>query len=831
MTSLSGLGFLFRVPVAALCCAAMAASAALAQVPPAAAAQAAQSATAGEPAAEPPAEQAPPPITAIPEQDIPVRAESLMSHLRVLRGRLASTGDLLRVAAEFSTFEKKLLAQASELAEKTQQELPLRELEERAVHWARNAAMLERWSVPVRRRVEELLRIQSDLAATRATWEETARSLSSKEIFPALKDRIEGSLDAIEEVETPLGKQLQSALTLQNLLATNASEIEEIRAELAASTAEATRRLVRIEMPPLWELERPQGEPIIGNIRQTFTVRLEEAVEYVVERRAVILFHGASLIVLLVILLILRRRPIDPMAADPGLKVASHILGRPYSAALAIGLLPFALLYPNAPTMFIEVFLFLTLLPFLRLLPGMIPAQVKRPFLGLALLFVLFRFERISLGASFLYRLLLLSVSIAALIVIVLWRRSQARVTATTGSIGRVRRAGSLVSLILMSVAVAANIVGAVSLSSLLANGTIVALYLVAVLFAAGRALDAVLAAAGQTSAGRSLVFLRHHEGAVSLWRERAIQYVLLAIWIRAVLVIFRLWEPIKAGTLAALERQWTLGSLEFTLGGILTFCLVIAAAVVISRLTRFVVEEDVLPRMDLPRGVAGTISMLISYTIIGIGILTAVSAAGLELGRITLIAGALSLGIGFGLQGLVNNFVSGLILIFERPFSIGDTVEFGKVSGVVRSIGIRACVVRTFDGAEMIVPNGSLLSGEVINWTLSDRQRRFELKVGVAYGTDPVRVIDLLVGAAAKLKGVSEYPAPKALFVGFGESTLDFAVRAWTRGDTEWPEVSSELAVAVNRALGEAGIAIPFPQRDINLRRGGNAPPAAPRS
>ncbi len=803
------------IVVVILAYAAMAAPAALAQVA-AAAVQAAKPA----PVAEPPAEEAPQPIAAIPEQSIPARAESLRGHLRVFRGRLAAKGEVPRVADEFTAFEKVLLARASQLAEETQHELPLRVLEERADLWSRYAATLDEWSGPVRRRTEELLRIQSDLAAERTTWEETAKSVSSQEVLPALRDRIDASLRAIEAVEAPLKEQLHAVLHFQNLLATYTADVEEILAMLSASTNESMRKIVRVEMPPLWKLGGTPGEPTLA-LREMLSVRLEEAAEYAVEKRVVLLLHGTSLIVLLMILLVLRRRPIDPAATDSGLKIASHILARPFSATLAIGLLPLGVFYRHAPSLFIEICLFLTLFPFLRLLPGMIPAQLRRPLLALALLFVLFRVERTALGVSLFYRLVLLIASVAALIVIVLWRRSQAGVLATSGRLGRVRRGGSLASLILMSVAVAANVVGAVSLASLLANGTITALYMVAVLFAAGRALDAVLAAAGQSKAGRSLAFLRRHEGSVSLWRERLIHFSLLAIWIRATLATFRVWEPTKTATQAALEHQWTLGSLEFSLGGILTFCLVVVAAVLISRLTRFVVEEDVLPRMDLPRGVPGTISMLISYAIIGIGIIAAVSAAGLELGRVTLIAGALSLGIGFGLQGLVNNFVSGLILIFERPFSIGDTVEFGRVTGEVRSIGIRASVVRTFDGAEVIVPNGNLISGEVINWTLSDRQRRVELKVGVAYGTDPARVIELLVGAARKVTGVSEFPEPRALFTGFGESTLDFVVRAWTRGDAEWPEVSSALAVAVNRALGEAGVAIPFPQRDVHLRGG----------
>jgi small-conductance mechanosensitive channel len=210
---------------------------------------------------------------------------------------------------------------------------------------------------------------------------------------------------------------------------------------------------------------------------------------------------------------------------------------------------------------------------------------------------------------------------------------------------------------------------------------------------------------------------------------------------------------------------------------------------------------------------------MLVRYSILAAGFLIAVAAAGIPLSNFAIILGALGVGIGFGLQNVVNNFVSGLILAFERPIQIGDTVEVGPLLGEVRQIGIRASTVRTFDGAEVIVPNGDLISAQVVNWTLSDQRRRIRLPVGVAYGTDPQRVIDLLQEVASRHEDVQKDPEPVVLFKGFGESSLDFELRFWTSAYERWVQVSSEVAVSVNTALNEAGITIPFPQRDLHVR------------
>jgi small-conductance mechanosensitive channel len=184
-------------------------------------------------------------------------------------------------------------------------------------------------------------------------------------------------------------------------------------------------------------------------------------------------------------------------------------------------------------------------------------------------------------------------------------------------------------------------------------------------------------------------------------------------------------------------------------------------------------------------------------------------------------IAGALGVGVGFGLQNVVNNFVSGLILLFERPIQVGDNVQVPSMStfGEVKRIGIRSSTVRLVDGSEVILPNATLISDPVTNWTLTDRLRRIELKVGVAYGSDPERVLELLRAVLATCQGIVASPEPAAFFSGFGDSSLDFVVYVWLERVDKLLTIRSNLALAVHNALRDAGIEIPFPQRDLHLR------------
>jgi small-conductance mechanosensitive channel len=192
-------------------------------------------------------------------------------------------------------------------------------------------------------------------------------------------------------------------------------------------------------------------------------------------------------------------------------------------------------------------------------------------------------------------------------------------------------------------------------------------------------------------------------------------------------------------------------------------------------------------------------------------GFMLALAAAGIELSSFTVLTGAFGVGIGFGLQNIFNNFVSGIILLFERPVQAGDIVEVGGMKGEVRNIGLRASTIRTSLGAEVIVPNSNLISNQVINWT--DSKRRIDLEVKVVHGADPAQVVTLMKQAAISNPAVVQEPEPVAVFQGFGEKTLNIELRFWAPDNGTWLQLKSDVAVSVAAKLREAGIYSPAPQ------------------
>jgi small-conductance mechanosensitive channel len=267
------------------------------------------------------------------------------------------------------------------------------------------------------------------------------------------------------------------------------------------------------------------------------------------------------------------------------------------------------------------------------------------------------------------------------------------------------------------------------------------------------------------------------------------------------------------------LTHSFQLGEISVSLGHVLVFLVSVYVAFWAAKTTRYLLHEEVLARMSLPRGVGNSVASLTYYAVLLLGVLVALTAAGFKMTQLAFIFGALGVGIGFGLQNVVNNFVSGLILMFERPIQPGDVVEITGTSGRVSEIGMRATTIKTFDGADVVVPNGTLLSEKLINWTLLDRNRRLDVDMGVGYGSDPAQVTAVLTRAILQTPGIVSNPEPAVLFTGFGPSALTFSIRAWTYDYDNSASIRSEMVTRIFAALTQAGIELPFPQQDVHLR------------
>lgn len=264
------------------------------------------------------------------------------------------------------------------------------------------------------------------------------------------------------------------------------------------------------------------------------------------------------------------------------------------------------------------------------------------------------------------------------------------------------------------------------------------------------------------------------------------------------------------------------IGDFRIVPGRILWALLLFGGVIILSSWLRSQLENNWLKMTNMDSGARDALVTIIGYIMFMIAFLLGLSAAGFDFSNLAIIAGALSVGIGFGLQNIVNNFVSGLILLFERPIRKGDWVVVGNTEGYVRDIQIRSTRIQTFDRSDVIVPNSELISNQVTNWVLTNRSGRAIMPVGVAYGSDTEKVRDILLEIARNHPDVDNSglaPEPKVLFREFGDSSLNFELRVFLRDIDSRLSVISDINFAVDKAFREEDIEIPFPQRDIHVR------------
>jgi len=786
-------------------------------------------------AAQEPTAQPEPSPQSVPLSDVPTRAATVQRFLRGVDETLSPQAAVVAIKNSLPEVLQSIGEQERATGESLASRPTIEALDRQDSVWRGFESLLARWSSTLRDRSVGLETKLADLGKIEVTWRETARAARSgaapETILASIADVERGVVATKQRVVD----RRADVLTVQQRVAAAANRVAEQRESIAAARSAFVGSLMVRDSPALWNwFETRDSSPgsLFARALAAARIQAKSMWFYLQAEAGTVWLHVAVILLIGVQLAHAGRRAGKWGEDDAEASWVARIFAVPYSAALLLGVLVMPWLYPRSPSLLRDAAGAMALVPAIRILRNFLPERLHLMLHALGGFYFLDRLRSLLAVSAPLERTLFLAELIGAIVLIARMPRPRAgasRVFVWNEAQRRGVRLAQRLLIACFAVGALAMCLGYARLGKLLGDGALSCVYVGMILYAAAQAGVGAWIYALRSPPLVSLSFVREYRWLLQRRGRRAITFVAGLAWILLALRFFGLLWPLGGFLDWLLHAEIPIGQLSLSPADFLLFFAVIWGSFLLSRFLRFVLAEDVYPRFALAQGVPYALSTLLHYVLVLLGFFVAVGAVGFDLSRVSLIAGALSVGIGFGLQTLVNNFVSGLILLFERPVKVGDAIEVQGVGGVVRRIGIRSSTIRTWDGAEVIVPNGSLIAESVTNWTLSDRSRRIEIDVGVEYGSDPQQVLAILSDVACKSEGVMKDPAPIAMFQGFGDSSLDFRLRFWTSEFDRWLLVRSEIAVAVNAALGEAGITIPFPQRDVHLRSLDFDIPAAP--
>ncbi|WP_295317595.1 mechanosensitive ion channel domain-containing protein [Roseobacter sp.] len=759
-----------------------------------------------------------PPATAIKPEEVAARASEVTNLVVTFSEKFAVSPEIEKIQQALPEINKQIDLDAAETAATAGTQPSLATLEAQRALWQRWQLQVSTWLTLLTRRAVELRRDLDRLAQMKATWTRTRDAAQAGQSPGVILQQIEAALASIEAAQLPLKAREESVLGLQADMAAKQARCDEMLAQILKARKSAVEGILRRESLPVWSPD------LWGHARTTLPHRLGDIArgfqasfrEYIRDPSRRLPLHMALLLVLTMATCAARRKKRQWKDSGVGVSPVVKVYDHPYSAALILVLLVATAVNSPAPARVKDVFAILALAPMIRLVRPVIDPRFTPAVFTAVILYAIDLVRQACGGAPLVEQTLLILESLAAIAVLGwLLHSGRLRYDPEQEQQGlRARWLPLLAKMLMFTLAVGCltATLGFTRLARLISPAVLSGGVLALSLYAYVRVSNAAAVIGLRSWLLQRLRMVRNHSDRIQRWIHRLLVWTAVFFWLTRSLEYIGMLDPVLSVGGTILDLRLKRGSISISIEDILAFGLTVLAAFLLSAFIRFTLQEEVYPRRGLARGLSYAYSRLVHYVILSIGFLVGLGVLGMDLTKVTVLAGAFGVGIGFGLQNVVNNFVCGLILLFERPVHVGDIVEVGDTQGEVRRIGIRASTVRTFQGADIIVPNAQFITASVTNWTFSDELLRIDLPVGVNYGAAPQAVIELLEKTAQAHAAILETPPPKGLFTGYGDSSINFELRAWTAQFGNWAAIRSELASGHVRCGMCGGDGVPLP-------------------
>lgn len=753
--------------------------------------------------------------------EISSETEALRTRLKSLREVLKPNAKTLEVDSILDTAQVSISIGRDSLYKEIDA-LSRRELKIREVTWNDYKGKLKSVQLILNDRTEEVNSVNDELIEERTKWENTKvlllQNTESKDVFASL-DTMIFSLDDMIEISHV---RLDSLFKVEKRITDLILVVDEAKSEIKRYERQKQKEYFTLDSPPIWVSETVDTNQVADTalieehrISDGISADFDSLKDFVESSARPVIGQLVFMLFVFVLLIWVNAKwgPVSlHLDALTELQVKTIIKSQ-LSSAVVIGVLVASFFYDSVVPVFSEIQIFLVLAASTYLIPRITTRKMTGFMLLIFAAFLIQSTEPYFESRSFELRMVLLLKSVVIFPAIYWGRKIMNAHALMFDYLVKVFNLIAPVYLFLTVASIFFNVIGMVNLADVLLNGIVISTSLGMVVFMAVKIITNLLLLVIQIRKSNEVQPLSVMVEATTKRFQPIIAFSGFVLWVIYTLSGFDVQQNVVDWLFGLLEITWEIGETKISLGSLLSFSSLFIGSIILAKLVASLFHDEWMLKV-LPRGVAPAISLVLRIVVIGLGVYLAFSAAGYDVSKLGLVFGALSVGIGFGLQNVVLNFIAGLILAFERPINLGDAIEVDSEMGEVTNIGVRSSSIRTYSGAEAIIPNGDLISKKVVNWTLADRDRRSKIRMRTSASADPNFVIALFNKVATDHDCTFKDPAPKTYFYGYGEDgNLEFALLYWTTfSDTL--RTNSEIALEVFNKLKEEGIEAPIPNQ-----------------
>ena len=696
----------------------------------------------------------------------------------------------------------------------------VRELQKMGSELSIYLKQLREWEVLAKSNINKYDENRLILKKELKLWNETGKNSLKEHAPSSILKHIALVTKDISNLKNILKKKYDNSLVNSQLITEKILNLQEIKEHLEETETDVTNKVFHQNQEAFFSMKIENELNFFKYVKSVFTSikdKYDESKEYLLTNSDLwlefIILSILSLLFVAYYNYLYRKKKLFVSSASLEKKIFFFI-GNPFATYSILFMLGLVFVSFNRPSSLNELILLLLFIPVIRVLQTVLEKEYYRYIYTIFIIYLLFWFGKNSLEYEFESRILMILVNISLFVYVssLVYRR----VLFSIISNKLLKWANYLLVLfiILLIIAFGSNLYGSVLLSSRIIDGVLSIFYTAMVFYT----LYVILT-------GYIVVMLRRRIASASNMLEKYSKNIekttrlLIKIW------MFLWWLLIVVKTVSLYPYLVTLKenilSLSFSIShtiismqSIFDFVLIVVGTWLLAHFVRTVLEVEVFARFHLPRGVPTAILTVLNYVIVISGTIIAFSSLGVSPQQFALIFGALGVGIGFGLRNIIANFVSGIIMVFERPVQIGDVIEVDKTMGSVQSIGARSSTVKTFDGSEVIIPNADFIAKEIINWTLSDEHRRKTVEFKVDLDNDIDEILRIMKDVASSHPDVLSSPEPLATLKSFGDYYLEFKLYFWLSDNLITAQ--SDVNIKIYKTLKEAGIKMPIPKTNL---------------